>query len=271
MTVVVDLAKPVLLIGAGALGSSILRGFGVAGHVTPSDMMIVDLKPREEAQTWAAQGAALNPSPESWARARTVILAVKPQGWHAVAAIMRGNLGADAVILSVMAGVTTTSLEQAFTGHAVARVMPTTGVATGKGVASIYSSFPEGLAAARGVFAPMATTVVLPDESQMDTATAVSGSGPAYVYAFLRALEKAGRETGLSRSHARDLARGTLVSAARLLDETGEEPDSLIAKVASPGGTTEAALNVLCAPGQGLDELVLAAVLAAQARSKELG
>ncbi|ESQ74757.1 pyrroline-5-carboxylate reductase [Asticcacaulis sp. AC402] len=265
------LPKPVLLIGAGALGSSILKGMRIVGHAVPTDLMILDLQPGDEAKAYAADGAQLNTPPETWEAARTVILAVKPQGWHAVAAILHGNLRADAIIVSVMAGVQTSSLQQAFAGHAVARVMPTTGVATGKGVASIYADGEDALTAANGVFAPMAATVVLSDESQMDSATAVSGSGPAYVYAFVRALEKAGRETGLSRSHARDLARGTLISAARLLDQTGEEPDDLIRKVASPGGTTEAALKVLCAEGAGLDELLLAAVQAAHKRSKELG
>jgi len=265
------LPKPILLVGAGALGSSVLKGFRIAGNADPSDLIIVDLKPGDEPRAWAADGARLNPPPETWAEAKTVMLAVKPQGWHAVAAILRGNLAGDAVLVSVMAGVQTEALKMAFAGHPVARVMPTTGVATGKGVASIYSDSPRALEAAQGLFEPMAATVLLSEENLMDSATAVSGSGPAYVYAFVRALERAGRETGLSRSHARDLARGTLVSAARLLDSTGEEPDDLIRKVASPGGTTEAALKVLCEPGQGLDELILAAVQAAHERSKELG
>ncbi|MGN6424185.1 MAG: pyrroline-5-carboxylate reductase [Asticcacaulis sp.] len=266
-----SLQKPLLLIGAGALGSSLLKGLRIAGNATPSEVMILDLKPGDEANAWAADGARLNPVPDEWRAARTVVLAVKPQGWHAVAAILHGNLDKDAAIVSVMAGVTTTQLKTAFAGHAVARVMPTTGVATGKGVASLFSDSEAGMAAARGLFGPIAQTIELSDESQMNSATAVSGSGPAYVYAFVRALEKAGRATGLSSSHARDLARGTLISAARLLDQTHEEPDELIQKVASPGGTTEAALNVLCKDGAGLDELVLAAVEAAHRRSKELG
>ncbi len=266
-----DLQKPILLVGAGALGSSVLKGFRAKGHVTPSEVMILDLMPGDEPKAWAADGARLNPLPETWAEANTIILAVKPQGWHAVAQILKGNLNKDAALISVMAGVQTANLKQAFAGHAVARVMPTTGVATGRGVASIFADQPAALAAAKGIFEPMAATVILADEGLIDSATAVSGSGPAYVYAFVRALEKAGKETGLSSSHARDLARGTLVSAARLLDETGEEPDALIRKVASPGGTTEAALKVLCKPGEGLDELVLAAVHAAHVRAKELG
>ncbi len=266
-----SLAKPILLVGAGALGSSVLKGFRIVGNATPPEVMIVDLMPGEDAKAWAADGARLNPVPEDWHQAKTVLLAVKPQGWHAVAAILSGNLAKDAVLVSVMAGVTTAQLKQAFPGHAVARVMPTTGVATGKGVATLFSDSPAGMNAARGLFAPIAQTVELADESQMNSATAVSGSGPAYVYAFVRALERAGRETGLSSSHARDLARGTLISAARLLDTTGEELDELIRRVASPGGTTEAALAVLCKPGEGLDELILASVKAAAQRSKELG
>ncbi len=266
-----SLAKPILLIGAGALGSSLLKGFRVRGHAVPSDIMILDLKPGEEALAYAADGARLNPQPDIWKEAKTIILAVKPQGWHAVAQILSGNIAADAAFVSVMAGVTTGQLKVAFAGHPVARVMPTTGVATGQGVASLFSDSEAGMEAARGLFAPMAQTVELTDEGQMNSATAVSGSGPAYVYAFVRALEKAGKATGLSSSHARDLARGTLISAARLLDQTGEAPDDLIQKVASPGGTTEAALNILCKPGAGLDELILASVEAAHQRSKELG
>ena len=264
-------AKPILLVGAGALGSAILRGFRLKGQARPAEMMILDLVPGEEALAYAAEGARLNPSPETWHEAKTVILAVKPQGWHAVAQILHGNLNKDAALVSVMAGVTTNQLKHAFSGHALARVMPTTGVATGKGVASIYAERPEALEAARQVFEPMASVVVLYDEGLIDSATAVSGSGPAYVYAFVRALEKAGLETGLSAADSKALARATLISAASLLDGTTAEPEELIRKVASPGGTTEAALKVLRYDGSGIDELMSASVRAAFNRAKELG
>lgn len=263
--------KPILLIGAGALGSSILKGFRLKGQAKPADIMILDLVPGEEALAYAAEGARLNPSPETWKEARTVILAVKPQGWHAVAQILHGNLNPDATLISVMAGVTTGNLKHAFAGHAIARVMPTTGVSTGKGVASIYAERSEAMAAARAMFEPMAAVVKLHSEDLIDSATAVSGSGPAYVYAFVRALEKAGLETGLSSEEARVLARATLISAASLLDGTSADPEDLIKKVASPGGTTEAALKVLRYDGSGIDELLSASVLAAYKRAKELG
>ncbi|MBW8881521.1 MAG: pyrroline-5-carboxylate reductase, partial [Asticcacaulis sp.] len=140
-----------------------------------------------------------------------------------------------------------------------------------RGVASIFADRPEALEAAKGVFEPMAATVILHEEGLIDSATAVSGSGPAYVYAFVDALEKAGGEVGLSPEEARILARSTLVSAAHLLDVTGAEPEDLIRKVASPGGTTEAGLKVLRYDGSGIDELLRGTVLAAFKRARELG
>lgn len=265
------LAKPILLIGAGALGSAMLKGMRAAGHIAPSDLIILDLNPGEEAHAYAGLGARLNPSPEVWRDAFTVIIAVKPQSWRGAAQILDGNLNPNATLISVMAGVRTEDLSSVFAPLKVARVMPTTGVATGKGVASLYASEGVALQAASDLFSPMAATVVLDNEDLIDAATAVSGSGPAYVYAFVAALEQAALETGLTAADAKTLARATLISAANLLDQTGEGPEDLIRKVASPGGTTEAALKVLRREGQGLTELVTAAVMAAQKRSKELG
>ncbi|WP_140985005.1 pyrroline-5-carboxylate reductase [Asticcacaulis tiandongensis] len=265
------LALPLMIIGAGALGGSILKGLRVTTTVDPSDVIILDLHPQAEAQAYGELGARLNPEADVLAEARTVIVAVKPQGWRAVAEAFGDKLRADAVIVSVMAGVRTTDLSAAFGARKVARVMPTTGVATGKGVASLYAAESEALEAAKCIFEPIASTVVLGDEGLIDAATAVSGSGPAYVYAFAAALEAAGLEAGLEADDARVLARATLISAANLLDISGEEPEALIKKVASPGGTTEAGLKFLRAEGQGLNELITATVLAAQKRSRELG
>jgi len=262
------LALPLMIIGAGALGGSILKGLRVTTTFDPADVIIADLNPQAEAQAYAELGARLNPDADVVAEARTVIIAVKPQGWRAVAEAFAGKLHPDAVIVSAMAGVRTADLAAGFDGRKVARVMPTTGVATGRGVASLYAATPEALEAAKCIFEPIASTVVLRDEGLIDAATAVSGSGPAYVYAFAAALEGAGLEAGLEAADARVLARATLISAASLLDISGEEPEALIKKVASPGGTTEAGLKVLREP---LNELITATVLAAQKRSRELG
>src|SRR5690606_10540074 len=134
-------------------------------------------------------------------------------------------------------------------GRAVARVMPTTAVAIGQGTTSIYAATVEARARAHALFAPVGTTVDLADEDLLHAATGVSGSAPAYLYAFVEALEAAGAAAGLRAEDASRLARSTITGAAALLARSGEEPAELRKQVTSPGGTTQAALEVLM--GQG--------------------
>jgi pyrroline-5-carboxylate reductase len=145
--------------------------------------------------------------------------------------------------------------------------MPTTGVAQGQGVATIWSADPAAREAARALFAPMAEVVDLAEEALMDAATAVSGSGPAYFHAFAQALAEAGVIEGLDPADAVRLARATLRSAAAGLED-GADLDALIARVASPGGTTQAGLKALAEAG--MPDAVRAAVEAATARAREL-
>jgi pyrroline-5-carboxylate reductase len=263
----VEAVTPILLIGAGALGVSILKGIAIAGHMDLSAIMVCDLNPSDALKAF---GVALNPSPERLMAAKTVILAVKPQAWQTVAETYSPLIDSAACLVSVMAGVKTEDLARAFEGCEIARVMPTTGVATAKGVASIFAPQHKARAAAHYIFDAIATTVDLDAEDLIDAATAVSGSGPAYVYAFVRALEAAAKETGLSAQDAKILARATLIAAAHLLDVEGSEPDDLIKKVMSPGGTTEAGIKVLCAEN-GIDALLSRTVNAALLRAKALG
>jgi pyrroline-5-carboxylate reductase len=148
--------------------------------------------------------------------------------------------------------------------------MPTTAAAIGQGTASLYAADPAALARAHALFEPLGTVVDLNDEALMHAATAVSGSAPAYLYAFIEALEAAGTQAGLSQAEARRLARSTLTGAAALLARTGEDPAELRRQVTSPGGTTAAALEVLMGEG-GLPDLLRNAVAAAARRSQELG
>jgi pyrroline-5-carboxylate reductase len=148
--------------------------------------------------------------------------------------------------------------------------MPTTAVALAKGVASIFAPEDAARARAHALFDPVAASVDLDDEALMDAATGVSGSAPAYLYAFIEALEAAGEAQGLTVEAARRLVRGTLIGAAALLDQSGEEPAELRRQVTSPGGTTEAALKVLMGEA-GLGPLLDAAVEAAVQRARVLG
>jgi pyrroline-5-carboxylate reductase len=148
--------------------------------------------------------------------------------------------------------------------------MPTTAAAIGQGVASIYAADAAARAAAHALFAPVGTVVDLADEDQMHAATAVSGSAPAYLYAFVEALEAAGLALNLPPEAARDLARATTAGAAALMADSGAEAADLRRQVTSPGGTTEAALKVLMG-ADGLGPLLERAASAAEERSRELG
>jgi pyrroline-5-carboxylate reductase len=172
------------------------------------------------------------------------------------------------VILSVMAGVTAPTLAEGIGGWPIVRVMPTTGVARGCGVASIWSADEAARAMGRALFAPMAETIDLPREALMDAATAVAGSGAAYVYAFTEALARAGETAGLDAATADLLARATLRSAA---ESMGDDPlEALIGRIASPGGSTRAGLDVLAHDGQ-LTTLLTGTVAAAVRRNREMG
>jgi pyrroline-5-carboxylate reductase len=261
---------PILILGAGRMGGALVEGWRLTGAFSPNDLILRDPNPGEAALAAEAQGAALNPPDKTLSNARTVLVAVKPQLWKQAAAEVAPHLAGDAVIVSIAAGVACANLAAAFGGRSVARVMPTTAVAIAKGVGSIWSTDPRAKAAAHALFDPVATTVDLPGEELVDVAVGVSGSAPAYLYAFIEALEAAGVAQGLTPETAAALVRGTLIGAAALMDRTGEDPAELRRQVTSPNGTTAAALAILMGE-KGLWPLADQAVDAAVKRSRELG
>jgi len=261
---------PILMLGAGRMGGAILEGWGRAKAFAPADLMIVDPHPSEAALAAERAGARLNPPDADLADAPTVLFCVKPQVWREAAGQYAGWLGVEAVVISIVAGVGAADLGREFGGRAVARVMPTTAAAINQGTASVHADDPAALARAHALFEPLGTVVDLTDENQLHAATAVSGSGPAYLYAFVEALEAAAGAGGLSQKDAARLARSTVIGAAVLMARPGADPTELRRQVTSPGGTTEAALNVLLGE-QGLPSLMREAVGKAIRRSKELG
>ncbi|MEI9965285.1 MAG: pyrroline-5-carboxylate reductase [Caulobacteraceae bacterium] len=263
------MTTPILVLGAGRMGGALLQGWALKQAFAPHDLLIVDPHPSQAALAAAEAGARLNPPPAELADAATVLLAVKPQMWREAAAGIVPHLAADAVVVSVAAGVRAADLAEAFGGRAVARVMPITAVAVGQGAAAVFSADARARAAAHALLDPVAGVADLEDEDLMDAATAVCGSAPAYLYAFVEALEAAGEAEGLSPDAARTLARSTIVGAAALLAQSGEEPSELRRQVTSPGGTTEAALKVLMGE-RGLGPLMREAAAAAVHRSREL-
>ena len=262
------MSNAVVLQGVGRLGSAILEGWLLTGVVDPKDLIILTPSEKPVAEKARALGARINPPLETLAGAKAFVIGVKPAKWVEAAQDILAHLNKDAVIVSVMAGVPEATISTGFEGRKVVRVMPTTGVAHGKGVASLWSSDKAALDIGLSLFEPVAETAVLDSEDLMHAATAVSGCGPAYFFAFTRALADAGIAEGLPEDVAVRLARATLRSAAAGV--VGEESlDALIDRVASPGGVTRAGLEVLNENG-ALDQPVKGAVKAAVDKSTEL-
>lgn len=259
------MTTPILMLGAGRMGGAMVAGWRRADAFPANDILI-----RDPGAAARADGVRVNPSDAEISEAKTVVLAVKPQVWRAAAAETAHLIAPDAVIVSVAAGVRAADIAGAFGGRSVARVMPTTAAAIGQGAASLFSTSPDAAARARALFKPLGVVAELADEDLMHAATAVSGSAPAYLYAFIEALEAAGATLGLPPADAANLARATIAGAAALLAQSGEEPAELRRQVTSPGGTTQAALDVLFGQG-GLPDLLRRAAQAAAQRSKQLG
>ena len=203
-------------------------------------------------------------------RPDVLVLAVKPQVWREAVAPLANSMGPMTLVVSVMAGVTTADLATVFSGSAIIRAMPNTPAGIGAGVTALFTTagdLAEG--AAEALFSAVGTTVWLSDEGDFDAVTAVSGSGPAYVFAFIEALAAAGEAAGLEAGLASRLARATVTGAAALAAaDASISAAEFRRRVTSPGGTTAAGLAVLV---PGLAPLVVDTVAAAAARSRALG
>lgn len=263
--------KQAVLIGAGRMGSAMARGWlqdpRAAGM---SDLIVVEPQPGPDVLE-AANEKLITLNPKA-APADIVVLAIKPQGFAAAAPALRGWVGEDTLIVSIMAGVTIERISAVFGSKKVARAMPNTPGAIGAGVTGFALSAAcgdaESLETAK-LLKPLGLVIGPLDESQMDAVTAVSGSGPAYVFLLAEALAAAGKAAGLGPAVADALARETIVGAGALLGQIAESPAELRKAVTSPGGTTAAALEVLMAPG-GLPDLMRKAVESAAKRGAEL-
>lgn len=201
-----------------------------------------------------------------------IILAVKPQNISDVAAEIASAAGASKTVISIAAGVPSTTLENKMAaGARIVRVMPNSPAEKGAGIAAISggtNADETDIARALAVFSAVGLAVVI-DERLQNAATAVSGSGPAYFFLFVKALADAGQANGLDADTAFKLAHETMFGASRMLKYSKKTPAELIEGVRSPGGTTAAALDVFAEAG--FEEIVRKAVNAAVARAAELG
>jgi pyrroline-5-carboxylate reductase len=270
----VSLDSPsIALVGAGAMGGALVRGWIEAvrkGGGLTLTVVEPNFDPDLERELDAV-GAVLNPPDPG--PVDVLVLAVKPQTFATAADAARKFVGPDTRVLSIMAGVTIDTLCRETTATRVIRSVPNTPARIGRGVTAYVASpacTEEDRALIEQLLEPLGTVEPIAAERLMDVVTAVSGSGPAYVFLLAEVLAAAAEQEGLDKDTAMRLASRTVAGAGALMLETGETASMLRKQVTSPGGTTEAALDVL-ASADGLGPLLRRAVSAAAQRSRDLG
>jgi len=266
--------RRLVLVGGGKMGGAMLEGWLKRG-LSAASIVVLDPKPSD----WLVDlrrryGFALNPDPAGLGDAGVLVLAIKPQMLDAAAPVLAGLAGPETVVLSILAGKTLGDLAQRLPrARRLFRAMPNTPAAVGRGISGVAAS-PEATPAdwqkVNDLLEAIGRIIRLDSEALIDAVTAVSGSGPAYVFHMVECLAEAGRAAGLPEDVAMTLARATIEGAGELLyREPATTPAQLRINVTSPGGTTAAALEVLMA-ADGLAPLMTRAVAAARRRAGEL-
>ncbi len=260
--------------GAGRMGAALLKGWANArtnGFAPKVAVFEPSLSPDVQPVLQALE-ASVNPGLAQ--PLDVLVLAVKPQTFAGAAPGLKGFVGAETLVLSIMAGTTIAKLTSELGAHRVVRAMPNTPGAIGRGITAYAAS--DALSEAdhaqiAALLSPLGGVERAPDEASIDAVTALSGSGPAYIFLLVEAMAAAGEAEGLEKGLAMRLARATVAGSGALLDASPEVgADALRQAVTSPGGTTAAALNVLMAE-DGMTKLMTKAIRAAAARAKELG
>lgn len=269
-----DANKAVGFIGAGNMATALIKGLIDMDLYPPDQIVASDVDAKHRNQIKRRFGVRVTADNATVLHEATIIfLAVKPQTMADVLADLRGAVTPDHLFISIAAGVTAAKIEAGLGVRArVLRVMPNTPALLGKGmsvlVRGLYATATDEQLGLK-LFGAVGDALAAPDERMLDAVTGLSGSGPAYVYRFAEAMLAGGIAAGLPGPMARQLTIQTLVGAAAMLKETGEPPETLRAKVSSPGGTTLAGLSEL--EHRGFKEAVAAAVIAATRRAQELG
>jgi pyrroline-5-carboxylate reductase len=260
----------IVLAGAGKMGGAMLSGW-LAQGLDAKGVAVIEPHPSQEITSLVTKGVRLNPSPKDIGTAATLVVALKPQMFREAEAMLKSFARSDTLVVSIMAGTTIASITEVC-GGSVVRAMPNTPAAIGRGITVAVAA--NNVSAAQRAVADAllrATGSVewISDEHLMDAVTAVSGSGPAYIFLLAEELARAGVEAGLPVELATKLARETVAGSGELLHRSELASATLRQNVTSPGGTTAAALEVLMGP-DGMQPLLTRAVAAATRRSKEL-
>jgi len=259
-------------LGGGNMATALIGGLAERGFAS-ADIQAVDLQADSRARLAERFGIRTAPAVDDEVLAcDVVVLAVKPQQMKAAVAPLAGRL-ARQVVVSIAAGLRLADVGRWLGGyHRLVRAMPNTPALIGAGITGLYadpSVDAAGRESAERILGAVGSTVWIGDEAQMDAVTAVSGSGPAYVFHFIEALEAAGASLGFDAATARRLAIDTVLGAAKLAAGADEAPAVLRERVTSKGGTTEAALASMAS--SGVFDAIVRAVHAADVRGRELG
>jgi pyrroline-5-carboxylate reductase len=265
-------AKILGVIGAGNMAEAILRGVIGSDLLAPEQILVSEPLAQRRDELCDMLGVACVEDNTEPAACQHVLLAVKPQVLDSVLDEIAPQVHPEAVVISIAAGYPTARIDSHLGGRGkLIRVMPNTPMLVGAGISALACG-PRADTAdmewARDLFAACGRTVLL-DEEKMDAVTALSGSGPAYVFYLTEAMIAAGIAEGLGPEAATTLATETVYGAARLMQQTGSAPETLRARVTSPNGTTERAVEQLEA--HGVAKGIVAAIRAATQRSRELG
>jgi pyrroline-5-carboxylate reductase len=260
----------IILAGAGKMGGAMLSGW-LAQGLDPSRAAVIEPHPSEDIRAHLAGGVRLNPSPQDAGPVAAFVVALKPQAFRDAGPALKPYVDAATLVVSIMAGTTIVSLAEVLGGHVV-RAMPNTPAAIGRGITVAVAASDVSTAqreTADSLLRATGAVEWVSDESLMDAVTAVSGSGPAYIFLLAEELARAGVAAGLPEALATKLARETVAGSGELLHRSELSAEILRKNVTSPGGTTAAALHVLMGK-DGLQSLLTRAVAEATRRSKEL-
>ncbi|MGB9364755.1 MAG: pyrroline-5-carboxylate reductase [Xanthobacteraceae bacterium] len=264
-----DFSGTLVLVGAGKMGGAMLEGWLALG-LDPAKVAVIEPKPADAIAALSARGVRLNPA--SIDDASVIVIAIKPQDAVAVVPTLKPLTRANTVAVSIMAGPKIGFLQDALGDLAIVRAMPNTPAAIGRGITVAVPNArvtPHKRTIADTLLRAVGAVEWVDDESLIDAVTAVSGSGPAYVFLLAESLARAGAAAGLPADLSARLARATVSGAGELLHRLPLDAAILRQNVTSRGGTTAAALGVLMAE-DGLDPLMEKAVAAATKRSREL-
>lgn len=263
----------IVFFGAGSMAEAIISGWVSSPELPPLQLYVTNRSDSATLERLKSQYTVnlLHEQPEHLSDADFIVLAMKPKDASEAFPVISQMIPAKATILSVLAGIDVATLRHSFPGHPIFRIMPNTSATIGKSATAIsycQNATEQQIGMVKQLFQAIGTVEIVPDRL-MHAVTALSGSGPAYVYYLTELLEKAALEQGIPSREARALILQTIDGAISMLRETKEEPATLRKRVTSPGGTTEAGIAKMTE--QGLDHAIVSGIDAASKQSVVLG